>query len=608
MRKSLLLLLLLLTLGSPLLHAGRRHVYHLSDYGIRPGLSGTDLSSRLQQALDAISAQAVEGEEVVVRFQKGRYDFYAADARPQELYISNHDQDQPKRVAITLDGVSRLTLDGNGAELIFHGRLIPLAVIGTTQCTLRRFSIDFERPQIAQAEILDNSAAGTTFRLLEGTRYRVAANGCLEVYDDGWAVQPQSGIAFDGTTRHILYDTSDLSIPTDSLRLLPDGRLLAPHWHDERLVAGTRVALRSWERPCPGLFFDGNRQTTVEDVTVHYAEGMGLLAQRCDGITLRRFRVSLRGKDDPRYFTTQADATHFSQCRGHILSERGLYEGMMDDAINVHGVYLSVRQRLDDHTLRCRFEHEQAYGFAWGDVGDTVSFIRSLTMDTVGRENVIAAIRPADRDSIRGCMEYLITFREALPAAVTADGYGVENLTWTPTVTFRRNTVRNNRARGALFSSPRRTLCENNLFDHTSGTAILLCGDCNGWYESGAVRDLVIRKNRFVNALTNQFQFTNAIISIYPEIPELQLQQHYFHGGAPRAIVIEDNTFDTFDAPLLYAKSVYGLIFQNNTVKHNTEYPPLHWNRKAVWLEHCKEAITPGYVERPATTIRVSGR
>ena len=66
------------------------------------------------------------------------------------------------------------------------------------------------------------------------------------------------------------------------------------------------------------------------------------------------------------------------------------------------------------------------------------------------------------------------------------------------------------------------------VIDHTSGTAILLCGDCNGWYETGACRDVQIRRNRFVNALTNLFQFTNAVISIYPEIPDLANQQYFF--------------------------------------------------------------------------------
>ena len=162
--------------------------------------------------------------------------------------------------------------------------------------------------------------------------------------------------------------------------------------------------------------------------------------------------------------------------------------------------------------------------------------------------------------------------------------YGVENLTWTPTVYFAKNVVRNNRARGALFSSPRHTVCENNLFDHTSGTAILLCGDCNGWYESGSCKDVIIRKNKFINALTSYYQFTNAVVSIYPEIPRLGEQKQYFHSN----IVIENNQFITFDEPILYAKSVDGLIFRKNKIKRSKSYAPFHWNKEAFKMERVK--------------------
>ena len=85
-----------------------------------------------------------------------------------------------------------------------------------------------------------------------------------------------------------------------------------------------------------------------------------------ENITLDKFSVCLRGKDDPRYFTTQADATHFSGCKGLIRSVGGLYEGMMDDAINVHGTYLKVQKRIDDKTLVGEYMHGQSYGFEWG--------------------------------------------------------------------------------------------------------------------------------------------------------------------------------------------------------------------------------------------------
>ena len=362
--------------------------------------------------------------------------------------------------------------------------------------------------------------------------------------------------------------------------------LNAPAWKNERLVPGTVIAMRTWERPAPGIFFSHNVNTTVRNVKVHYAEGMGLLAQLCENITLDGFSVCLKGEQDPRYFTTQADATHFSGCKGLILSKSGLYEGMMDDAINVHGTYLKVVKRMDDHTLVGRYMHDQSWGFDWGNPGDRVQFIRSATMDLIGEENRITAIRPYDKEEVKGAREFVITFEKPVAVEINEHaGFGIENLTWTPQVVFSDNVVRNNRARGALFSTPQDVLVENNLFDHTSGTAILLCGDCNGWYETGACRKVVIRRNRFINALTNLFQFTNAVISIYPEIPNLAEQEKFFHGGKDGGILIEDNVFETFDAPILYAKSVDGLIYRRNTVKVNSDYSPFHWNKDRFLLE-----------------------
>lgn len=575
----------------------RKYVFDMKTYGIVPAEMSqsanqspdSTLCLKLQKALADIQSKVTATDKVTLKFMKGRYDFHAKYAPAYTLYISNHDQGQPKSVGVYLDNWHNLTIEGNGADFIFHGRMIPLVVKQSTNCTVKNLSIDFENPQIAQVQVVKNSPSeGITFEVAPWVKYRIAANGRFETYGEGWSEQQMAGMAFERDTKHIVYNTSDIGINTQGVTDLGGRQLHAPNWKDARLIPGTVVAMRTWSRPCPGIVLANNNQTTLHNVTVHYAEGMGLIAQRCTDITLNKFNVSLRGADDPRYFTTQADATHFSQCRGKITSNNGLYEGMMDDAINIHGIYLKVRERIDDHTLRCRFEHDQAYGFDWGDVGDKVTFVRSASMDNLNHFNTLTEIRPADKTEITGCKEFIIKLKDALPKEITEkEGYGIENLSWTPEVEFRHNIVRNNRARGALFSSPLRTVCTDNLFDHTSGTAILLCGDCNGWYESGAVRDLVIKRNTFVNALTNMFQFTNAVISIYPEIPNLDAQKGYFHGGQPRSIVIENNYFETFDTPLLYAKSVDGLVFRKNQVRKNTDYKPFHWNQKSILTERC---------------------
>ena len=561
-------------------------VYEISAFGLKAN-SSKNASPVLQKALAKIKAEYKEGEKVILRFPEGRYEFHEKGAAVREYYISNHDQTNPKKVGIALEDMKNLTLDGQGSEFVFHGRMLPVSLLRSENCLLKNFSIDFENPHIAQVKIVENDPQdGIVFEPAPWVDYRIAKDSIFEAYGEGWTMRHSCGIAFDGDTKHLVYNTSDIGCPTKGASEVAPRRIHAPGWKDARLVPGTVVAMRGWGRPTPGIFLSHDVNTTIENVKVHYAEGMGLLAQLCENITLEKFGVCLKGDADPRYFTTQADATHFSGCKGKIVSCNGLYEGMMDDAINVHGTYLKVVKRVDDCTLVGRYMHGQSWGFEWGCPGDEVQFIRSNTMELVGKQNKIISIRPYDKEQTEGAREFLITFQEPVDQVINEQsGFGIENLTWTPEVLFSGNVIRNNRARGSLFSTPRKTIVENNLFDHTSGAAILLCGDCNGWFETGACRHVIIRKNRFVNALTNLFQFTNAVISIYPEIPDLKGQQQYFHGGPEGGIVIEDNEFETFDAPILYAKSVDGLVFRNNTIKLNTEYKPFHPNRNRFWLE-----------------------
>ena len=590
------------------MNAWARLTYDAASFGVVPN-TDADMAPLVAQMLDLVKAEAA-GKPVTLYLAPGKYDFYPDGAVHKEYYISNHDQHADRAVGIAIEEFENLTIDGRGADLIFHGRMLPVSIVATEGCTLRNLSIDFATPHIAQAEIVKNEPEGITFRVAPWVNPVVTAEGAFAHTGDGWTHRPMWGIAFEPDTRHIVYTTADIGTPVHQVEQIDERTFCATAWKDSRLKVGTVVAMRTYERPSPGVFVSHAVDTKLENVKVHYAEGMGLLAQMSEDITLDGFGVCLRGDDDPRYFTTQADATHFSGCKGKIRSVNGLYEGMMDDAINVHGTYLKVMERIDDHTLRARYMHGQAWGFDWGYAGDKVQFVRSRTMELVGDKFVteVAEITACTDNSAKtigaqpfvlqgathGTREFIIRFADALPEEIgAAEGYGIENLTWTPEVYFAGNTIRNNRARGTLFSTPKRTVVEDNLFDHTSGTAILLCGDCNGWYETGACRDVLIRRNRFVNALTSMFQFTNAVISIYPEIPALGDQKAYFHGGDKNAIRIVNNEFYTFDHPLLYAKSVDGLLWKGNSIRYNTDFAPFHWNKASVLLER----VTNVYIQ-----------
>lgn len=559
--------------------------YNLSDYGLKPD-TGENASPLIAKALQQI-AEDNNPKTVVIRLPKGRYDFYPAGSSEREYFISNHDQDNPKYVGLPFENMKNIVFDGQGSELIFHGRMLPISLVNSENCTLKNFSIDFANPHISQVKVLENDTVNSliTYEVAPWVQYEIRDSNFV-AKGEGWEHVSSYGIAFEGDTKRLVYRTSDIAVGTRKVKEVAPRKIVAP-WNNKKLIPGTVVAMRGHGRPTPGIFIYHDTNTMLENIQVHYAEGMGLLAQMSENITLDRFSVCLRGKDDPRYFTTQADATHFSGCKGLIRSVGGLYEGMMDDAINVHGTYLKVQERIDDKTLVGEYMHSQSYGFEWGRPGDAVQFIDSKTMEILGDQNKVTAIQAVDKPDYHGAKKFRITFENPIDPAISEVGtYGIENLEWTPEVHFGDNIIRNNRARGSLFSTPKRTIVETNVFDHTSGTAILLCGDCNGWFETGACREVIIRNNQFINSLTNMFQFTNAIISIYPEIPDLKDQKKYFHSG----IIIEKNKFDTFDAPILYAKSVDGLIFRNNVIKQNHDYPAFHWNNHRFFFQRVVNA------------------
>lgn len=559
-----------------------RTTLSFDEFDVKPD-KGVDASVAATKLMEYLEAREDTAHLTVV-FPKGRYDFYPDSASERVYYISNHDQDNPKKVGFALEGATNITIDGQGSEFIFHGRMIPFALLNTENIALKNFTVDFELPAFLQLEILevDQEAGEVTAEIYPKGSHRMEGNRLIAV-GEGYENPLFVAMPFREDGR-LAYRRQDVGFSPSEIEEIAPDTLLITGWGQVIYTSkGERFALRSYHRPTPGIFLSECKDTFLENITVHYAEGMGLLAQMSENITLDGFSVRLRGEEDPRYFTTQADATHFSACKGVILSKNGVYEGMADDAINVHGTYLRVTRRVDDHTLQARYMHPQAWGFLWGEPGDTVQFVESDRMELVGEHlNIIHSIQALDQPSEFGAKEFEIRFGEPLPAEISeARKYGIENLTWTPEVIFSHNIVRNNRARGALFSTPRRVVCEENLFDHTHGTAILLCGDCNGWFETGACREVVIRNNRFINALTANYQFTNAVISIYPEIPDLEGQEKFFHSG----IVIENNTFEMFDRPILYAKSTDGLIFQENRIVYNSDFEPFHWNRHPFFFE-----------------------
>ena len=128
-------------------------VYYAKNFGILPG-TGVDVTADVCSAIEQIKLER-NGKRARLVFEKGDYDFFPGK-QLREYYISNHDQNNPKSVAVVLEKMKNFTLDGSGSSFHMNGRMLPLSMIDCDGCAVENLSIDTRVPQITQVEILEN--------------------------------------------------------------------------------------------------------------------------------------------------------------------------------------------------------------------------------------------------------------------------------------------------------------------------------------------------------------------------------------------------------------------------------------------------------------------
>lgn len=560
-------------------HDGPR-VLKAEEHGLKPG-SREDQTAALARLIT--KARACLGSTITI--PKGEYHFYSEGALRMSFHISNHDQPVFHPVSVPLVDLRGITIEGNGSVFIFHGPTLPLLIMDSSDVTVNNLSLDYERTYYSEG-VIKAFLNGEPVISIDPERYPHRVDGDkITFIGEGWEHGISSVMAFKKDTKEIAENTADMSWSGKVKPLGKNRYRLKWDLESRGLEVGDTLVLRSWGRPHPACTIYRSSRVTFNNTGIHNSMGMAWLAQRSEDITISGGGTYLR-EGCGRVYTASADATHFSNVKGLIKVEKALFEGMMDDAINVHSTCLSVAEIRDSRTMLCRYMHGQSVGFEVFLPGEMLRFIAGPTLENKSTARV-AAVRKLNTK------EVLITLESDIPEGVT-EGDAVENADYYPEVVFKENMVRHNRARGSLFTTPRPVLVEGNNFHHSSGSAILLAGDAQGWYESGACEDVVIRGNLFTNNLTSRYQFTNALISIYPEVRQLDKQESYYH----RNVLIEGNLFKTFDVPLLFAISTQGLTFRHNTIQYNDRYQG--WGQQPFQFKRCADIRIYGNTVDPA--------
>jgi len=480
----------------------------------------------------------------------GRYDIDPLYCAERSLCFSNHDKNGPKRILVLIEDMEDFEIDFGGATLACRGVMTPIAILNSKNIKVRNLKLENGTTGFLQLNVTGNnadgsilaekSAGGENFKLIDGRMY-------VEYpYLD--ALFPlHTNIEFNGKTGEIEHGTEDdtLGIPASRLTFIDLGN------GEYRIEGGKRMppvgnylVFSGTRRLGAGIFCSDSKDVLCEDVTVHSCYGMGFIAQNTDDVTLRRFNTQRTGN---QYYTADADATHFVSCGGTVLVEDSVFEGQLDDALNVHGMYTRIVGKGECELL-VREMHHQALGIRIYSEGDRIQILKPKPLLPYA-EKTVKAVEYINEELIR------ITTLESTAEIEVGDD--VEILNRAPKLIFRNNVVKNNRARGMLIGTRAPALIENCYF-HSSGTAIKFESDGELWFESGGTTDVTIRNCKFDNC--KHGGWGTAVIECMPR--ETTVDGRFFHSK----ITVTDNEFIMCSDVAAYFDNVAHVTFDKNTV------------------------------------------
>lgn len=572
--KNAMLLMIFWTATAMMAVAQPADTIRVNAFGVSPN-DFSDVSGRVQQAIEACKNKP----GAVLWFDKGRYDFWPAGAVRKVFYASNTSSeeelpDKTKTFGLFFEKINDLTIEGNGAVFMFHGKMSPWAFIECSNIRMQHLVIDFERPTMSEMTFSEITDTAITVQVNPDSRFTIVNNKLLW-YGEGWGMKEYHAILTNPATGVNTYSSWEPFLQSHATRLGPLTVRFTGSFAGFSAAPGDVLTIRDPLRDQMGGLINLSSGISLKEIRIRYMHGFGILSQFSSDLSFDSVSIA----PDPasgRTMSGFADAMHFSGCKGAITIENSHFKGLHDDPINVHGTHLKITETLSPVQVKVRFMHPQTYGMIAFFPGDSIAFVHpeSLQVFARGRVKSSELVNPH---------EMLVTLFDPTPKQMTT-GDCLENLSWNPSLTVRNCRFESVNTRGLLVTTRGKVVIEGNTFYRTGMHAILIADDAMSWYESGPVEDVLILGNNFEECAYNSAP-GNYVIAVAPE-NHGPVKDYYVH----RNIRVEDNTFKVYDAPLATVRSTDGFSFNNNKIVQS-HFMKAGANKASIHLEACRNVM-----------------
>ncbi len=533
----------------------------------------------------------INSDDVIVLENNKIYDVRQDDSFSLKgFYCSNtakkhENPDGTRFSALYLDNKKNITIDGNGATLLIHGKMTPLLFNNCENITIRNLIIDYACPTMAEFKVLSNDNGTCVIEINKDCLYRVEGNNLIWQGENDLNGIPYWEDSYIGNRRHIKLIDPKTGIPRDFRRADLDFESIEDLENNQFKIVlvkkdadfpvGAIFQTRNIVRDHTGSLFQRCKNLRFENLRVKFMHGLGMVSQFCENVTYINCDLT---PAEHRTITSTADFFQFSGCKGDLIVENCKAQGAHDDYINVHGTHLRIVEAdYENNSIIVRFMHDESWGFQAFEVGDELEFIKWNTLQPYDKTKVIAYKRLTDTD-------ILLNLDRPLPEIEIGKDV-VENATWTPNLYIRNCYFGTTSGRGILCTTRGEVIIENNIFNKLQGPALLMEDDCNFWFESGYSKEVIFKNNQIISCDHGRTYPGAPVIRYTPKIMD-----ENFHGYVHGKLILENNTFkdpigekhvlwleyvreveiknNTFDTDFdIKTKNVHSMIKVNNTVK-----------------------------------------
>ncbi|MFV0344267.1 MAG: hypothetical protein ACK5JH_15510 [Anaerocolumna sp.] len=444
-----------------------------------------------------------------------------------------------KKIGLFLHHCKFITLDFSDSTILFHDKMCELVMIDCEAIKICNVTMDYVNPTVFEGEVVKSNFFTCEIKINNEYNYSLKRGRFTWNYNEQKIKTPLMVKVSKGIFKrgHSLLSTYIFSRTAgDRVKFYKLSFINTYH-------VGDKLHFRTGLRDSCGVFINKSKNIKFENVTIHFMHGLGVVSQFSRDLYFKNVKLTPR-KNSQRQVTGFADLMHFSGCSGDIKISNSEFDGAHDDCINIHGTHLKIIKQINTKELLIKYMHPQTFGFAPYAIGDSIGITNPKTLKTLFVSKVICINKIFDE-------EWKIMLDDELNDVL---GFVVENKSATPRVLIENNILRNVPTRAILVTTEKEIVIKNNLFENIPMASILIANDGKSWYESGAVKDVTIKNNKFVNC-------KSPIIAVKPE-------NKIFAGYVHENIKICDNDLSQCEKPFFSFTNTHGIYQQNNKNLH----------------------------------------